>query len=241
MALTLEEMVAKRRGEKKVVSAPAGVDRRKAIMDRMNAEASAPAQPAAPAPAAPAPPQTPPPASSLGELATLANRVAQPQSRRDLESQWPTSPPKQVIAPAGPATSPAAASAPVIPSMPSDAPKVNPLLQGGETAVAPTVSPAAVNPILEPEKIAPISPPQDQSPANFAYGPEGERMRAGIDRIVADADSDGRMGETERRALLLTGGAASKARGALGLVGKIGNVFESEEQNKTAIQLGQKP
>lgn len=54
-------------------------------------------------------------------------------------------------------------------------------------------------------------------------------MRAGIDRIVADADSDGRMGETERRALLLTCGAASKARGALGLVGKIGNVFESEE------------
>lgn len=230
MALTLEEMVAKRRGEKKVASAPARVDRRKAIMDRMNAEVSAPAPIVAPAPAAPAPQPQPQSSSSLGELAIWANRATQPKSRRDLESQWPTSPPKPVIAPAGPATAPAAATAPAIPSMPSDAPKVNPLLQGVETAAAPTATTAAsVNPILEPEKVSPIALPQDTLLASVAYGPEGERMRAGIDRIVDDADSDGRMGEAERRALLLTGGAASKARGALGLVGKIGNVFESDE------------
>ena len=38
------------------------------------------------------------------------------------------------------------------------------------------------------------------------------------------------MDETERRALLLTGGAATKVRGALQLVGRAGNLFESKEE-----------
>lgn len=53
-------------------------------------------------------------------------------------------------------------------------------------------------------------------------------MRAGIDQFIDEPSAP--MSETERRALLLTGGAATKVRGALQFAGRAGNLFESKEE-----------
>jgi hypothetical protein len=79
---------------------------------------------------------------------------------------------------------------------------------------------APVNPVMEPEKM-----PQANDPLTVAFGPEGERMRAGIDQFIDEPSAP--MSKTERLALLLTGGAPTKVRGALQLVGRAGNIFEA--------------
>ena len=140
-------------------------------------------------------------------------------------------------APAGPATAQAVASAPVIPSAPASPVAAAPLPQAQPSqpafqTTAPQAAPLAqpappaaqaqapVNPVMEPEKM-----PQANDPLTVAFGPEGERMRAGIDQFIDEPSAP--MSETERRALLLTGGAATKVRGALQLVGRAGNIFEA--------------
>lgn len=147
---------------------------------------------------------------------------------------------------AAPIAAPSAEPAPAAPPSPRfGQPGYNPLLHGGASSApiggvpahldrpAPTMSevrarqsaPAAqaqapVNPVMEPEKM-----PQANDPLTVAFGPEGERMRAGIDQFIDEPSAP--MSETERRALLLTGGAATKVRGALQLVGRAGNIFEA--------------